>query len=406
VKRLFASLILAVVAPVAASAQPFPVKLKPEPVTATGTDYASQVKTLFRVAACGSDAAFDERFRKRIVDQHCAEMKRKYASYKKAWADKAKPFIAALRPTDLPSTVVYPFGGGDLTSALVVFPDATEITTISLEAPGDVRAIDSIAPAQFARDLETVGHDIGRLYNSAHSTTKSLQAASHSVIPGTLMFALAGLAVHEMEPLSLRYFDLDTEGRIVYLTDSELNARVAQFEASLTTAQKKKRDRHFWYEQDSPFDKVEITFRPSNQPNAVPRVFRHMVVNLDDTHTNADPRVLKHLRSKGKVSSMTKAASFLLWYDDFSNIRNYLLENIVWMITDASGLPPSFASKAGLQQTTYGTFEAPYFDKDSKEVKREFVKLWKEQPKRELPFRFGYPDLRKNNHMMVTERKK
>lgn len=394
--------------PQAPVAEPLPPPVLPPlpPAGSPGTDYASQVRALFRVAACGSDEAFDPKFKARVVNDHCADMKRKYASYKKAWADQAKPFIAALRPADLPKTVVYPFGGGDLTSALVVFPDATEITTISLEAPGDVRAIDTVKPAQFARDLDTIGHDIGRLYNSAHSTTKSLQAASHSVIPGTLMFALAGLAVHDMEPVSLRYFDLDADGGVRYLSDADLNQRVAAFEASLTKAQKKKRDRHFWYEQDSPFDKVEITFRPKGQPTAPLRVFRHMVINLDDNHTNADPRILKHLRAKGKVASMTKAASFLLWYDDFANIRNYLLENIVWMVTDASGLPPSYASKAGLTQTTYGVFEAPYFDKDSQNVKREFVKLWKDQPKRELPFRFGYPDLRKNNHLMITERKR
>ncbi len=391
-----------VAVPVVAAPAPWPLPAAGSP----GTDYAAQVRELFRVGACGNDGPIDARFRPRVVAQHCADMKRKYASYKKAWADKATPFIAALRPADAPKTVVYPFGGGDLTSALVVFPDATEITTISLEAPGDVRAIDTVKPGQFATDLNTIGHDIGRLYNSAHSTTKSLQAASHSVIPGTLMFALAGLAVHQMEPVSLRYFDLDENGGIRYLSDADLNARVAAFEATLTQAQKRKRDRHFWYEQDSPFDKVEITYRPQSQPSAPLRVFRHIVINLDDNHTNADPRILKHLRSKGKIAAMTKAASFLLWYEDFSNIRNYLLENITWMITDASGLPPSFATPAGLTQTTYGTFEAPYFDKDTKEIKREFVKLWKNQPKRPLPFRFGYPDLNKNNHLMITERKR
>ena len=51
-------------------------------------------------------------------------------------------------------------------SALVVFPDATEITTISLEAAGDVRAIDGIDPPTLRRDLDTIGHDIGRLYNT------------------------------------------------------------------------------------------------------------------------------------------------------------------------------------------------------------------------------------------------
>jgi hypothetical protein len=398
--------------PAAAPEAPVMPPRPPLPAEGPGTDYGAQVRAMFRVAACGGDDAMapkddkgELRFKVKVVANHCKDMAGKYASYKKAWANEATAFIAKLRPADLPSTVVYPFGGGDLTSALVVFPTATEITTISLEAPGDVRVIDNIKPGQFGRDLQTISHDIGRLYKSAHSTTKSLQAASHSVLPGTLMFALTGLAVHDMEPVSLRYFDLDDQGDIRYLTESDLNARVAAFNEWEALGKKKKRDRHFWFEQDSPFDKVEITFRPRSEPNATPRVFRHMVVNLDDTHTSLDPRAILHLKKKGKVSSMTKAASFLLWYDEFSNIRNYLLENIVWMITDASGLPPSYAEKNGFVQTTYGKFEAPYFNKDIKNVKREFISMWKNQPQRALPFRFGYPDYNKNNHMMVTARK-
>ena len=30
--------------------------------------------------------------------------------------------------------------------------------------------------------------------------------------------------------------------------------------------------------------------------------------------------------------------------------------------------------------------------------------LWKSQPHRELPFRFGYPDVNKKAHLLVTRR--
>ena len=38
-------------------------------------------------------------------------------------------------------------------------------------------------------------------------------------------------------------------------------------------------------------------------------------------------------------------------------------------------------------------------------INAEFVKLWKAQPKRPLPFRFGYPDSNKRAHLMVTRPK-
>src|SRR5205823_3656090 len=101
---------------------------------ADDTSFAPQVRAMFRVAACGSDDAVPVRFPQRTIDAHCKEMAAVYTSYRKAWADEVQKFIADLRPKDLPSTVVYPFGGGDLSSALAVYPDATELTTISLEA--------------------------------------------------------------------------------------------------------------------------------------------------------------------------------------------------------------------------------------------------------------------------------
>ncbi|MCE9576470.1 MAG: hypothetical protein K8W52_25195, partial [Deltaproteobacteria bacterium] len=380
---------------------PAPVPPAPPPPPA-GTDYAAQVKTLFHVGACGGDPVDDPRFDKRLVKSHCEEMQDNFRSYKKAWADQAKAFIAALRPANLPTTVVYPFGGGDLSSALVVYPDATEITTISLEAAGDVRTIDSVKKNKMRAELDEIAHNVQRLYKSAHSTTKSLQAVSHATLPGTIVFALSALAVHDMEPLSLRYFDIEPDGSLSYLDDAELDRRAV---ALADKAKEHKTDPHFWYEQTSAFANVEITFRPRSQPDAAPRVYRHIVANLDDTHMNADRRVITHLETKGKVAVMTKAASFLLWYDDFTNIRNYLLGHIAWMISDASGIPPSYAGPAGFEQITYGEFTGPYFNKDEKHTQREFIKLWKDQEHRKLPFRFGYPDIAKHNHLMITRPK-
>ena len=366
-----------------------------------GTDFGPQVRTMFRVAACGSADAIPERFAARAVAAHCKEMASIYASYKRAWVDEAERFIATLRPRDLPRALVYPFGGGDLSSALAVDPDATELTTISLEAAGDVRAIDTIKSAKLTEEVDRISYDIRRLYYAAHSTTKSLQAASHSELPGTLMFALAGLAVHEMEPVSLRYFDIEPDGSLTYLTAAQLGGALLELAAKKSGTTPPKKITHYWYEQVSAFANVEIQFRPRAEPNASLRTYRHIVANLDDNHMAADDRVLRHLGRKGKVAVMTKAASFLLWYDDFSKIRDYLLRNAAWMISDASGIPPSFANPAGFELVTYGDFTGPYFVIDDKNTRAEFVKLWKSQPHRDLAFRFGYPDADKHNHLMI-----
>jgi hypothetical protein len=371
---------------------------------ADGDEYGAQVKVMFRIAACGNTTdAIPERLPQRAVTAHCERMDRIYTSYKKGWVDAAKPFIAKLRPSDAPTTIVYPFGGGDLSSALTVYPDATELTTISLEAAGDIRTVDTIDKKRLATDLDTISKNINRLYKAAHSTTQSLQQASHSILPGTVMFALAGLAVHDMVPVQLRYFDVESDGKLRYLTSKELDSRSEEIGRPYRT--KKKHVEHFWYEQHSAFANVEIQFRPRGDDKAPLRTYRHILANLDDKHMKADDRVLQHLKAKGKVAVVTKAASFLLWWDDFSNIRDYLLANAKWMISDASGIPPRYASKSGFELVTYGDFAGPYFVQDPINARKEFIELWKEQPHRDLPFRFGYPDKDKQNHLMVMQPK-
>lgn len=371
-----------------------------------GTDFATEVKLLYRIGACGNDEAVPDRFSAKQIDAHCKELRDLIAQYKKNWEVPAEQYIAKIRPTDIPKTVVYPFGGGDLVSALTVFPDAQELTTISLEAAGDARVIDTVKKEKLANDLDEITLEIRLLYKSAYSATKALQAGSHSSVPGTIVFALAGMNVHDMEPLSLRYFDINEDGTLRYLSNTELDQRAAEYEATKRGKTPPKNYTHYWYEQDSAFGNVEITYRPKGQPNAAPRTYRHIVANLDDPHMSKDNRVLKHLALKGKVSVMTKGASFLLWYDDFGQIRDYLLKHIAWMISDASGIPPSFAGPAGLEQEAYGEFTGPYFLIDPTNKRGEFIKLWKDQPKRELPFRFGYPDNANHNHLMITRPKK
>src|SRR5688572_18497277 len=96
-------------------------------------DFISDAKVFYRVASCGGSEAPPADLDATTIEKHCVEMKKRYEYITKNYVEKARAFFGPLQPADLPNTVVYPFGGGDLLSALVTFPNATEITTISLE---------------------------------------------------------------------------------------------------------------------------------------------------------------------------------------------------------------------------------------------------------------------------------
>jgi hypothetical protein len=359
-----------------------------EPVPTTeGADFIDQAMVLFRVGACGPVGDVLSRFDASVVARHCNELGRAYDEYKTTWVAVAEPFLASLRPKDLPATVVYPFGGGDLASALATFPDAVEFTTISLEPAGDVRPIDTLAPERLGAELAVHRAHLERLFEKAHSRTDNLEKESKTDLPGELLFSLAALVVHGYQPSSLRYFHLLADGTVSYVTHAEIDAQVHHPKALRAL-----------------FDNAELQFRSAGDPRPV-RVLRHIAFNLDDDHLVATPSLLAHLSAKGNVSAMTKAASHLLWSDHFSRIRGWLTEHVVWMVSDSTGIPPRFAVAAGLVQQTYGQFDGPApFGLTNARDAMDFKHLFASQPAHDLPFRYGYPDRDGHAHLIVTKR--
>jgi hypothetical protein len=377
-----ASAALAAVAP-AASASAGPASEAP----LVGADFLPEARALYRVAACGSTGDVPDRFDAAVVGKHCDDLSRAYADYKKSWVDVAEPFIAGLRPKDLPRVVVYPFGGGDLASALATYPDATEITTISLEPAGDARPIDELPPFMLQHELAVHRAHLERLFLKAHSRTENLEKESKTELPGEIVFDLAALVVHGDEPVGLRYFRVKPDGSIAYLTQADIDAV------------KRPSDRH------ALFADAELRFRKIGDPNAPVQVLRHMSFNLDDAHLKADPGLVAHLVAKGKVAAMTKAATHLLWDDHFSTIRGWLVDHTDWMISDSTGLPPRYATAAGFVQDTYGTFDGPSpFGAPGARDSNDLKKLFSSEPQRELAFRYGYPDKDGHAHLIVTRR--
>jgi hypothetical protein len=363
---------------------------------ADAVDYIADAKLYYRAVACmGSDplpAALDAP----TVTKHCEEMTKRYARFTEKYIKPAQAFFAGVRPAGLPSSVVYPFGGGDLVGALVTFPDAKEITTISLEHAGDPTRVANLTDKkQLAAALAAYRDAINGLLTLNDSTSENMRKLEKGGIPGQLSFHLTGMAVMGYEPVSLRFFQLKDDGSIAYLTKAEIDALAPT---------KAKKVKHGWVDTDfsEAFTHMELTFRKAGDAKAPVIVHRHIAANLADKPFRGGP-LEKHLLAKGKVAAMTKAASFLIWEGGFGAIRDYLLANMVWMASDATGIAPRYARKAGFKQITYGSFKGPFLPEANATVAEEMVKLWSSQPYRRLGFRYGYVDSELAVHLMITQ---
>jgi hypothetical protein len=363
-----------------------------------GEDFAADAQLLYRVVACSGDAALPANINAAIVARHCQSLKPRMERYRRVYLGHAKPFLAALRPSGLPDTVIYPFGGGDLLSALTTYPDARRITTLSLELSGDPRRITKIDSKRLDESLDVVDRSVGWLLAANDSTSETLKGSQQGELPGQLSYFLVALAVHGYEPVSLRYFHVQADGSLHYFSADE----VRSMETRLASARHGK-----WTSPDfsEAFANSELTFRSVSGQGPL-HIHRHIGANLRDDSLRKNGPILHYLQSQGRVVAMTKAASYCLWNPLFSHIRDYLLSNMVFMISDGTGIPPQIAQKAGFVQVTYGSFKGAmcFDDCPSTEYADQFKDLWASQPQRKMDFRYGYVDAKSSNHLLVTRR--
>jgi hypothetical protein len=349
-------------------------------------EFIEEAKALLVVGAC-AEGTPPATVKPALVDAHCKKVRAAQDDYKKNWLGVASEFFKANVPAGIPKTVVYPFAGGDLSTALTVYPDADEITTLSLEPAGDPTSLARLSDKELKSSLAVVATELTSLYRANFSVTMNMIGAMRGgKLPTQLIFGLSALVIHGYEPVSLRYFQLADDGSIRYVTDEDL-AKLANVKDA--------------GKRNTALSNIELRFHKKGSTHE--QIYRHLMANLDDAHLKASPAPLKHLEAKGKVAAMTKAASYLLSFDDFKTMRQYVIDHAVWMVSDSTGLPPKYGKEAGFEYETWGTYEKSNM-KAGGSVTPAWRALYAEQPKRALAFRFGYPDGKYHGHLIIMRR--
>lgn len=351
-------------------------------------EFLEEAKALLVVGAC-AEGAPPATVKPAVLAAHCKKVRAAQEDYKTNWLAVASEFFKAHVPAGIPKVVVYPFAGGDLSTALTVYPDADEITTLSLEPAGDPTSLARLSDSELKSSLAVVATELSSLYRANFSVTMNMIGAMRGgKLPTQLIFGLSALTIHGYEPISLRYFQLADDGSITYVTDEQLAQITALKDAG---------------KRNAALSNIELRFRKKGGTRE--QVYRHIMANLDDNHLRKTPAALKHLEAKGQVAGMTKAASYLLSFDDFKTMRKYVVEHVQWMVSDSTGLPPKYGKEAGFEYETWGTYEKSNM-KAGGTVTPAWRAMYAEQPKRALAFRFGYPDGKYHGHLIIMRKPK
>ena len=296
--------------------------------------------------------------------------------------------LTAWRDAEIPrgcpdgQTVLYPFSGPDFLNAHWLFPDCTNLVMFGLERIGGVPDVEAMTGEEFAQLLQNLRNFMINLFARNYFVTDTmLRALRKERLRGVVPVLMVSMSLSGVEVL-----------RVVPLDPPVPFAAPGQAD----TAHKRRRS-------DRGLKGVLIEFRQASSA----RVQRLSYFSLDATDAAMAnyPQFLDYVRALAPTTTLIKSASYLLHGNEFSRLREAILDASELLVQDDTGLPYALLLKRGWQLRVHGIYEVPIPPFEYAYQPALAAAYEKQKPKR-LPFRFGYRLNRHDNrsNLMVARR--
>jgi hypothetical protein len=230
--------------------------------------------------------------------------------------------------------VFYPFSGPDALYALALFPNASTFVLAGLEPVGEIPDLGALPEAELNASLADLRAAIASIQAFSFFRTREMRAQFSKnqfagVTPILLLFiARHGFAVHRVDPLVL---EPDAT-----LRDTSPAAR-APAEGSVPG--------------------VRITFaRPGDKRL---RTLYYFKSDLSDTGLAAAPQPLVWLANVSPRATYLKSASYLMHAQQFSRVRDFILDKPELVVQDDSGIPLRHFATESWDRAFFGSYDGP-----------------------------------------------
>ena len=262
------------------------------------------------------------------------------------------------------SFAFYPFSGGDFIHLNWLYPNATEYLLVAREDVGSVPNLldqntDSVL--SYLQDVDFVLRDI---YSKSYFITKNMSSDTKvdTQVNGMLPLILWAVSRTNHEVLSLNYKNIDANGVAV--------------EADMT----------------------------KGKPSAVVISVRHKVTrkikritylscDISDKGFKSEPNNFTFLSNTipANSNSFVKSASYLLHYDSFKQIRDFILNKSKFLVQDDTGIPYKYFNSETWTAELFGTYVIPVKDFSENLFQNDLLGAYKsEMYKGPLTFSLGY----------------
>jgi len=229
----------------------------------------------------------------------------------------------------------YPFSGPDALTATICFPASPTYELVALEPAGSLPTTGDLEKKPLAEYLSgirtTVASELGKSFFVTREMDRQFRG---QITDGLLIPVLLLLVRTEHTVLGFKYLRLDEQGQIV---DRPGNAHVDAKYANKGFA---------------------IEFREDGD-KSIHRLY-YLSLNLDNKHLAGNHGFLQFVKSMPEHTTLLKATSYMTHHDDFSTIRNLVIDYSAAVFQDDSGVPYHFFSPERWKVQLYGEYTKPY----------------------------------------------
>jgi hypothetical protein len=292
-----------------------------------------------------------------------------------AWAEYAAAVLEPMRiwagkdlaeVREKTNTLFYPFGGPDFATSATLFPDAATTVLIGLEPVGNMPDFSRSSVKEredFFTDLGTLTSEF--LTHGYFITMHMMDTYSLGHVDGALpvvgfFLKRAGYSVVDVRRLA---------------PDEKGSWKDTPYEALA------KRPRRPYGVR---IDYVDAGGGPL-------RSVYYFSCDIENSSFPPGSPLFRFFEDLGNLTTFVKAGSYLLHWENFSNLRGLILDRSLFVLQDDTAVPYRFFKRGGWDVTLFGRYTSPV--KDFTNVEQPDLREAYEDRStdvRPLPFHFGY----------------
>ena len=282
------------------------------------------------------------------------------------WASEELQQINAASPS-----IFYPFSGPDFLYAYSLFPKAKEYVLIGLEPVGSVPDFSKLSNNQSNYKLREARSSLSEILQFSFFRTNDMKVdlQKQGVLPILYVF----MARTNNRILDLQYVGLDQ------------NANIQQFQKGMIPG-------------------VKIAFVPEGESE--PRNLYYFSTDLSNSGLTRRPELTKFVSKLDNPVTYLKAASYLMYNGNFSNIKNTILAHSTHLLQDDSGMPLKSFDSSQWNLKFYGAYTRPiglFRNRYQSDLRKVYTSNKSIKP---LNFGIGYKFGVNQSNLMLAKTKK